>query len=169
MKNKILFLDYDDVVNIPMWNEKGTQCKYNHPVHNKVNDFQAVQWVSEFCCRFHYDIVVCSSWRDMPNYKECLINGGLRDGIEIVGATDDLSYLNGSRGDEIEKWLSEHPEVKYYIIFDDGKMNPNQEGHHIKTRVGVGFTYEDYFNAEKIAVKDIGHRNSFWDREEKQE
>ena len=62
-KNRVLFLDYDGVVNTPMWNEKGTICRYNMPKDGKVNNFQAVQWISEFCQKFHFQIVVTSTWR----------------------------------------------------------------------------------------------------------
>lgn len=47
--SRVVFLDHDDVVNIPMWNEKGTKCSYNYPKDKKINAFQSVQWVSEFC------------------------------------------------------------------------------------------------------------------------
>ena len=65
MKSRVVFLDYDQdgVVNTSMWNGKGTRCTYNFPSDNKVNNFQAVQWLSEACQKFHYDIVVTSTWR----------------------------------------------------------------------------------------------------------
>ncbi len=86
----VLFLDYDGVVNTPMWDETGEKCTYNFPQDNKVNNFQCVQWVSEFCQKYGYSIVVSSSWRNRENYRECLLNGGLRDGIEILGKTPNL-------------------------------------------------------------------------------
>ena len=72
----IVFLDYDGVVNTPIWNSSGTNCTFNFPEDNKVNNFQSVQWVSEFCQKFNYKIVVSSSWRFYTNYKDCLYNGG---------------------------------------------------------------------------------------------
>jgi hypothetical protein len=115
----VIFLDYDGVVNTPQWEKLSNgkhKCRYNFPEDGKVNDFQAVQWVSEFCQKYGYSIVVSSTWRTEPNYKECLINGGLRDGIKILGRTVDL---NGCRGDEIATYLKEHPEITGYLIFDD--------------------------------------------------
>ena len=120
MNSRVVFLDYDGVVNVPMWNDKGTSSRYNFPSDGKVNNFQAVQWLSEACQKFHYDIVVTSTWRSHANYKECLINGGLRDGIQILGKTVSLSYEHPypekTRGWEIKKYLEEHPEIKYYVI-----------------------------------------------------
>lgn len=69
----VVFLDYDGVVNTPMWNADGTRCSFGFPQDNKVNNFQCVQWVSEFCQKFNYSIVVSSTWRLDDNYKECLI------------------------------------------------------------------------------------------------
>ena len=118
MKN-VVFLDYDDVVNRAMWkNVNGHwRCFYNFPEDNSVNDEQAVQWVSEFCQKFNYSIVVSSSWRTDGNYKECLLNAGLREGIEIEGCTPVL--FDGDRGDEIMLYLKEHPDVTGFLIFDD--------------------------------------------------
>ena len=143
----VLFLDYDGVVNPPMWDEKGEQCNYGFPFQGKVNNFQAVQWVSEFCQKFGFSIVVTSTWRLDDNYKECLINGGLREGIQILGKTDRL-YKPGKdicRGDEIKKWLKEHPECDYYLIVDDeDDILPEQKDHLIQTDGNIGFTLREY-------------------------
>lgn len=143
-----------------MWNEKGTKCTYNFPKHNKVNNFQAVQWLSEACKKFHYDIVVTSTWRCADNYKECLINGGLRDGIKILGKTPD--FYDTPRGAEIAAYLEEHPEINYYIIIDDDSdMLPEQMEHFIQTDFRVGFNLKDFESFEKIFMKDLGRGGSF--------
>ena len=48
---KVVFLDYDGVVNRKMWTrlKTGWVCRYGYPEDGCVNDVQAVQWVSEFC------------------------------------------------------------------------------------------------------------------------
>lgn len=43
-----------------------------------------------FCLKYNYSIVVTSTWRFDKNYKECLINVGLRPGIEILGRTKEI-------------------------------------------------------------------------------
>lgn len=148
---KVVFLDYDGVVNTPMWNEDGTHCSYNFPQDNKVNNFQAVQWVSEFCQKYHYSIVVSSTWRMDSNYKECLINGGLRDGIEIIGRT---KILNKTRGSEIEQYLKEHPEVDNYLIFDDEEDFFDYQYSHLVLTDGVaGFTMNNLSEAARLHRK----------------
>lgn len=156
---RVLFLDYDGVVNAPMWNDKGTKCRYNYPKDGKVNNFQAVQWVSEFCQQCHYSIVVTSTWRKDKNWRECLINGGLRKGIEIVGCTD---ITDGKRGDEIASWLKQHPEIKYYIIVDDDNdMLPEQQSHFVQTETTKGFGLKEYQQCLKIYERDKGRDGSF--------
>lgn len=90
----ILFLDYDGVVNTPMWDDKGQTVRYNFPEDKKVNSFQVAQWVFHFCRTYNYSIVVSSSWRFEDNYEECLRNDGLWADIKIVGTT---SYLYDDR------------------------------------------------------------------------
>ena len=159
MSSRVIFLDYDGVVNTPMWNENGTHCGYNYPGHNKVNNFQAVQWISEFCKKYDYDIVVTSTWRYDDNYKECLINGGLREGIKILGRTPVLSWKISdgySRGDEIAAYLKDNPEIKHYIIIDDEEdFLPEQQEFFVQTNGDYGFGMHDMFECQKIHIKHV--------------
>ena len=166
MKSRICFLDYDGVVNTPMWNSEGTVCSYGFPKQGKVNNFQAVQWLSEACQKFGYDIVVTSTWRLDDNYKECLINGGLRKGIEVLGRTPRFS--GQPRGAEIQKYIDEHPEILYYVIVDDeSDMLPEQMGHFIKTNGDTGFNLSEFKRFEEIFEEDNKHGGSFADRKQK--
>jgi hypothetical protein len=132
-----------------MWDDSGTKCNYAFPSDNRVNNFQAVQWLSEACQKFGFDIVITSTWRRNDNYKECLINGGLRPGINIFGRTP---YLYGkTRGEEIKAYLHEHPEITDYIIIDDDEdMLPEQMSRFIKTDGYIGFNLHDFEKFEKI-------------------
>ena len=149
-----------------MWNAEGTVCSYGHHGHNKVNNFQAVQWLSEACQKFGYDIVVTSTWRIWDNYKECLINGGLRSGIEILGKTDRIRGV--CRGAEIKKYIDEHPEIQYYVIVDDeADMLPEQMGHFIMTNGDTGFNLSEFKRFEEIFKKDNERGGSFPEKKEK--
>ena len=152
MKSRVLFLDYDGVVNIRMWNEKGTKASFGFPKDHKVNHFQAVQWVSEFCLKCKFDIVVTSTWREESNYKECLLRGGLREGIEILGCTKILE--GKSRGEEIQEYLSSHPEIKQYIIVDDiDDFLPEQQEHFVQVNEHYGFLEPEYKQCIKLYMK----------------
>lgn len=138
----VVFLDYDGVVNTPMWDSDGKRCTYSSASDNKVNNFQAVQWVSEFCQKYEYGIVVTSTWRCWDNYKDCLINGGLRKGIPILGRTPHL--FNRTRGDEIQMYLDSHPEIENFLIFDDDSDMGNLKEHLVKTDTTIGFSMVNY-------------------------
>lgn len=151
----VVFLDYDGVVNTPIWSSDGSECRFNHPEDNKVNNFQAVQWLSKFCIKYNYSIVVTSTWRRHSNYKECLINGGLNQGIDILGKTPHFDDC--SRHTEIETYLTAHPEIdKYIIIDDDGDMG-NLSNYLVKCDTVVGFTLNEFKLAENI-------HNILWNR-----
>ena len=141
----VVFLDYDGVVNTPMWDEEGKHCRFNFPEDNKVNNFQSVQWVSEFCEQYGYGIVVSSTWRFDDNYIECLVNGGLRSGIEIVGKTPIIK--DGTRGDEIEAYLMGHPEVEFFLIFDDENDVELYDDHLVLCDTDRGFGLAEYYEA----------------------
>ena len=144
----VVFLDYDGVVNTPMWSDDGKHCSYGMPSGNKVNNFQCVQWVSEFCQKYGYSIVVTSTWRMDTNYIECLKNGGLRDGIEVIGKTPILN--DKSRGEEIKAFLSAHPEVDKFIIFDDESDMNDLKDHLILCNTATGFGMNEYEKASKF-------------------
>lgn len=149
-KENIVFLDYDGVVNTIIWDADGKHADYNHPKDNKVNDFQAVQWLSEFCQKYDYSIVVTSSWARKSNYKECLINGGLREGIEILGC---VSVFDFDRPQAIRDYLAEHPEVKNYIVIDDEFEDEMPPEHFVKCDDVIGFKFHEYYLAEKLHKK----------------
>ena len=149
-----------------MWNAEGTHCSYGFPKQGKVNNFQAVQWLSEACQKFGYDIVVTSTWRLDDNYKECLINGGLRKGIEVLGRTPRFS--GQPRGSEIKAYLGEHPEIQYYVIVDDeADMLPEQMGHFIMTNGDTGFNLSEFKRFEEIFESDNRRGGSFAEKKQK--
>lgn len=145
----VLFVDFDGVVNTPMWEMRNDKpiCRYGMPNDNKVNNYQAVQWLSEFCQKYDYKIVVTSTWRMDDNYKECLINGGLREGIEILGCTD---ILHTSRAEEIAKYLKEHKEIDNFIIVDDEPIGRKFSKHFILVRDDVGFNEREYMKCSNL-------------------
>ena len=146
----VLFLDYDGVVNTPMWNKEGTKCRYNFPSDGSVNNFQAAQWVSEFCEKYNYFIVVTSTWRQDSNWKECLIRGGLRSMVNILCCTPFDPQHN--RGNEIKEFLKHHPEVDNFIILDDEKVK-GFSSHLILCKWSCGFCEEDYLKAVRLHNK----------------
>lgn len=153
---KVLFLDFDGVINTCMWywKEDGTLgTRYNFPNHGCVNNWQAVQWVSEFCQKYDFKIVISSTWRrgsTLSELKEILKNSGLRNGIEVVGKTPILDWKYSKRGDEISLYLEQHPEVTEYIIFDDDSDMTVHMGRLIQTDGSAGFGIKEFGMASKL-------------------
>ena len=122
--------------------------RYNTPRDNMVNNFQACQWVSEFCEKYNYSVAVTSTWRFDKNWEECLRDGGLRDDVEIVGRTKQI--LEDNRSDEISLYLKEHPEVENFIILDDDYIDDRFKDNYIWCDPNVGFGLSGFIKAEKI-------------------
>lgn len=73
-------------------------------------------------------IVISSTWRHgtdeyFESLKEYLKVCGVKG--EIIGRTPShrrfsaSRYVHYQRGNEIQDWLSEHPEVTHFVVFDD--------------------------------------------------
>lgn len=146
---KVIFLDYDGVVNNIIWDSEGKKANYGYPNQGKVNDFQACQWVSEFCEKYEYSIVVTSTWRRSDNYIECLYRGGLRPSVKVSGRIDlDLEYKY-KRSELIAKYLEEHPEIDGYLIFDD-EYDEGTPKNHLVLCDHDGFYYTEYHKAIQL-------------------
>lgn len=152
---KIVFLDYDGVVNRKMWTclDGKWVCRYGYPEDGCVNDGQAVQWVSEFCEKYGFDIVVTSTWRKYPEWEISLRGGGLRDSVKILGSTP---LPTKDRADEISEYLTAHPEIEEYLVFDD-KETLSESVHSprlVLCKKERGFGEEEYDKAVEICLKE---------------
>jgi hypothetical protein len=162
---RVVFLDFDGVVNTPWWEVKDgklVSC-FAFPEDGKVNNWQAVQWVCDFCSKYGYKVVISSTWRTdgLDTCIRCLKNGGWWDSVEIVGATP---VLHTDRGDEISAWLYEHPEVKEYLIFDDDEDMTVHMNRLVKCRTSAGFLLDEYLLAESLhkAFNNHSSRGVVW-------
>lgn len=146
---KVVFLDYDGVVNTPIWNEEG-KCKYNFPSDGKVNNYQAIMWVNELCKKTGAKIVVSSTWRycchrNEVSYQDCLYNARLNKDIEIIGCTD--WFGNETRTDEIKSYLLKHPEIENYVILDDEEVD---DDNFVQCNGYFGFGLSEFMKAKEI-------------------
>lgn len=144
---KIIFLDYDGVVNTPIWNEQG-KCRFNFPSDGKVNNFQAIMWLNELCKKTNAKIIVSSTWRYCckdTTYQDCLFNAGLNKNIEILGCTEWFGI--SSRTDEIKSYLDKHKEITDYVILDDENVLDDK---FVKCNPHYGFGLEEFQKALAI-------------------
>ena len=99
---KIIFLDYDGVVNnLVFFNINGEPTfGYVGPdgeksIDRQVNDFQAIAWLNKICREFECKLVITSTWRWRDDYQECLYRAGLNEKVEILGRTLSDLYAEG--------------------------------------------------------------------------
>lgn len=140
---KILFLDIDGVVNCSSTNFKTDLW----PI-DRYMAFLVGKIVMQTDCK----VVLSSSWRVHPEGRETVE----KHVVPVLDVTcrswyDRENDHHSTRGEEIQKWLDEHPEVtKYAILDDDSDMLPRQK--HFRTSWGSGLT-------EKIAQEVIQYLN----------
>lgn len=145
---KVIFLDYDGVVNTLWFNDVNGEPRFDFPNDNRVNNTQAIAWLNKLCRETGAKIVVSSTWRLYDNYKECLYNAGLNKDIEILGRTKNLGT---ARGIEIQDWLDEHQElnIEKFVILDDDMDMAHLMDYAVFTDVYIGITYYVYDAAKK--------------------
>jgi hypothetical protein len=109
---KIIFLDIDGVLNCQKTTER---------FHGFVSiDPKLVKRLNRILKETDAKIVLSSTWRLFEDNKEILE----KTGIKYIDVTPSF---HGLRGEEINDWLSKHPEVDRYVILDDDSdMLPNQ-------------------------------------------
>lgn len=147
---KVIFLDYDGVVNSLIFPDGSDNPTFNYPSDGKVNNHQAVQWLNKLCKHTGAKIVVTSTWRMFGHdiAESCLRNGGLKDNIEIVGYTP---VLHVHRGQEIHQWIDNCGyNIDEFVILDDDSDMDDLMDHLVKCDAVLGFTYYEYEKAMKI-------------------
>lgn len=137
---KILFLDVDGVLN----NAKTPLDTEGHAI-----DAYMAFLVGRIHLNTGCQVVLSSAWRHSPKDVEFLQK---RLNIKFYGITPSLP--NKPRGEEIDAWLYEHPEVERYAIIDDeNDMLVSQMKNFFKTNYHEGLTTE-------ICERIISHFNN---------
>ena len=146
---RIIFLDYDGVVNTLWFQDVNGNPNFNFPSDNKVNNTQAIAWLNKLCRETGAKIVVTSTWRSVRNYKECLYNAGLNKKIEILGKTKNLGI---KRGIEIQNWLDTHKKlnIEKFVILDDDMDMEHLLDYLVVTDACIGINYYVYEKAKKL-------------------
>ena len=88
IKNNLLFLDFDGVINIPIFNFSLFTNKELEDLYNKANP-DRIKNLNKLCKMFNLNIVISSSWR-ISGLEYCidyLLKSGLDPSINIVGMT----------------------------------------------------------------------------------
>jgi hypothetical protein len=156
MKQKILFLDFDGVLNTLRWREHEGKNAIIDRFGYSFDPLSVANLAKVVSCP-DVGIVVSSSWKclgldEMRNlWKERNMPGELVDITPsetrrdvISGATpNEIRWLT-SKGYEIDLWLAQHGNISNYVIVDDeDTMLPEQQSHFVKISPIVGITDDD--------------------------
>jgi len=153
MRNPIVFLDFDGVVETIYWDKDvdGSWSlnvhKYNH---KELNNKQAIGWLNELYNQIPYDIVITSTWRismSAEELQDLLIRSGFNPKIKVIGTTP---ILHLPRGIEIKQWIEENGFKSKYIIIDDDSDMCDLLPVLVRTDCQLGFTIYDYQKALKL-------------------
>lgn len=123
MKNSIIFMDIDGVINNYLYCErmKNEPKNPNLPLLTEM-DLSMMKRIVRLATETNSDIVLSSSWKAVWNYKKADIGKANMQkmfdyvGIHIIDTTPDLT---GGRAKEIKQWLDEHPTVTHFVSLDD--------------------------------------------------
>lgn len=154
MKNKIIFLDIDGVLN-----HRLTRSTNSHGCIGI--DFSLVQIFKRIIKETGAKVVLSSTWR-LYNDLVKNIEDNLCPDVEIIGKTIDL--WNDCRGSEIEDWINKNGPISNFAIIDDSTdMGKFRHGpHFFQTFFDKGLTEEiadsviEFLNKEIDFSKEIG-------------
>lgn len=122
--HRVLFLDFDGVVNVPY--EYGTP-EFDAAMAQGVYDFfrpEIVERLDRLIHEFDLHVVISSSWRysGMEFCQNSLRNAGFSEDVII----EDLTVLSEGmppRYLEILEYLEDHPKISEILILDDLPMH----------------------------------------------
>lgn len=119
MNIKVIFLDIDGVLNNKKW-LGAAHFNRTEDYNLKQLEPRAIHLLNELVAATGAKVVVSSSWRILHSKDELekfLKAKGFAH--SLMDYTPNSKTHNGCRGDEIQEWLSEHPEVSSFVILDD--------------------------------------------------
>jgi len=111
---KVLFLDVDGVLNSEEGFKRDSPKEPWYLQHDCLERFRMMMMDLP-----DVKVVLSSAWRLMYSgieFKHILEENGVD--VDLIGSTPVT--ISGTRGDEIGLWLASHPEVKTFVILDDG-------------------------------------------------
>lgn len=124
--NKIIFLDFDGVLNSASWFKTIHESREGKPYVSSFErsteqlDPRCVKMISDLAVSTGSNIIVSSSWRilhELHEIQDILEARGMVKEVLPIGVTPDSHKR--FRGDEVKMWLAQNPRVHTHVIFDD--------------------------------------------------
>ncbi len=163
--DKVVFLDIDGVLNSNFWLENNERELSN----GTLIDSEKVKLLSDLIKKTNAKIILHSGWRfwfdgDLKPLRleaEKFLEMLNAEGLWIDGVTPDLTTeeiretkkFSLVKAAEILLWLSEHKEVKSWVVLEDLYLhNEEVDKHQVKTDATVGLTEDDVKRAVEILM-----------------
>jgi hypothetical protein len=151
---RVIFLDMDGVMNSTRsaigLGGYGDIRPVGSPKQTKTEarlDPVAVGILKRIVTTTHAKIVISSTWRFRSEAESIDRFNTLFRALEFpevcIGSTCHVP--SGFRGEEIRRWVRDHPDVEDYVILDDDSdMHEDQKSHFFKCDGRVGLAYEQF-------------------------
>lgn len=147
--SKVIFLDFDGVLctarQCVASGERGVIAGLD-PV--------ALRFLDRICAKHDIKVVISSTWRQGGNAREFYQLFCAASCIDLASAihknwrTDSIQGC--TRGQEIEKWLSENECDGYLILDDDTDMLEYQKPFFVNTDCRNGMLFDHYVQCLKV-------------------
>ena len=156
---KVVFLDIDGVLAMGSeWGSRARKIKRweleggegDPPVTIRLDDFNkiAVDVLNDIILTSGADIVISSDWRlyaTLDEMKDLFHQFGVIKGpIDFTPELQTTTKHANIRVDEINLWLSKHPEVKNWVAIDD--LDLSELDNFVKTREREGLKQCNIFS-----------------------
>lgn len=141
MKDSIIFLDFDGVLNTEQYQARlAVDGAPNKDAWGPLFDPRAVDNLRKIIEATGAAIVISSSWRYMHRLGSLRMMWEVR---ELPGEILDIlpcgaTYI--SRGEDIECWMNQYGQTDYVIIDDLNDFYPTQLDRYVETNPIVGIT-----------------------------
>lgn len=147
MKNVMIMLDIDGVLNNLVWEESVFEEKGYVPYDRMElcpRNIQNLAFIINTLKSYYdkVDIILSSSWRWQPDTLCAARTQLAKYNLSIIDTTQKELFFNISRSAEIRDYIQKHPEYENYLILDDEKIDEDLKPFHIQTTLTYGLTYE---------------------------
>ncbi len=157
IQNKVIFLDIDGVLNSDAYDRirgknQGNIDETRLPLLKRLIDETQALIILSSSWRKHWekDIDICD------NVGREIIDTFAKYQISIYDKT--VCLASNDRAEEIRIWLSNHNDVKLYVIFDDIAFGwgADLQEHLIKTNPRIGLGLEERYIQKAIEILNKG-------------
>lgn len=161
---KVIFLDIDGVLNshrtFMVWGCGFLRKTPPHTVEGTKLDPVAIALLKATVIATGAKIVISSTWRrgsTVEDFNDMFKAYGWDTTGIVIGMTPTTD--KGFRGDEVDMWLADHPEVENFMIIDDDcDMTKEQlKNHFTHSDIRVGFDEPNVQQILKVFGTSMDH------------